>query len=203
VREVNFSIMGDTSAFEFIGFVEEGTLAGSDLWSSKQVTVRTDSVGARLIARSDLGQEGILLKIVLRRRTDSSFSRTLRITGFDVGSQTCLGRLAREGVEVTASSIIRDSATVAVRDDRQRRGDRLRVTPDAAGGRVMVSAGDFVIRDAEVFDLMGRPAGVTTIEPAGSAEVVVRFDRLLPSGRYVIALHGIDQIVCKQFIIIK
>jgi hypothetical protein len=50
---------------------------------------------------------------------------------------------------------------------------------------------------------MGRPVAVAAIEQSGSGGVVVEFERLLGSGRYVIALHGIDQIVSKQFIIIK
>jgi hypothetical protein len=203
VREVGFRLEGDTSAYEFVGIVEEGTLAGADLWSSRQINVGRDSVDVRLIARSDLGQDGILLKIVLRRTTDSAFSRPLGITEFSVGQRTCLGRLIQEGTEVAASSIIRDSTPVAVRDDRQRRGDRIGVRVDQAGERIMVSTEDFVVRHADVFDLMGRPVANTSIEPDGTAGFFVRLERPLANGRYVIVLHGIDQIVSKQFIVIK
>lgn len=203
VREISFSIAGDTSAFEFVGSLEDETLAGSDLWSSKQIDVRSDSVQVRLVAHSDLGQEGILLKIVLRRTTDSAFTRTLNIHDFSVGAGTCLGRLTQEGEEVTASSIIRDSTPVAVRDDRQRRGDLIRVIPDRSGERITVNTRDLVVMRAEVVDLMGRQMAIAAIEANGSEGVVVRLQHPLTNGRYVIALQGVGMIVSKQFIIIK
>jgi hypothetical protein len=39
--------------------------------------------------------------------------------------------------------------------------------------------------------------------PLGAESVEIRFQRAVASGAYLIALHGYDEMVSKQFIIIK
>jgi hypothetical protein len=204
VNEITFALKADTSYYSFVDTVETGTIAGSVVWTTKEVRITSDSIVGRLVAQSDLIADGALLKVVLRRKTDSAFTSALDVLRFGVNRQSCLGRLRHQGAQVSAEAIIQDSSTTGVDDQREvRKSDAIiiHVEPEQGSLRVTMNGGE--VGEVMVFDMNGNRLPVQSVERLNASTSRVRLTTPPPSGIYFIGLRGRNEIVYKQFTFIK
>lgn len=204
VNEITFALKADTSYYSFVDTIETGTIAGSVVWTTKEVRITSDSIVGRLVAQSDLIADGALLKVVLRRKTDSAFTSALEVLRFGVNRQSCLGRLRHQGAQVSAEAIIQDSSTTGVDDQREvRKSDAIviHVEPEQGSLRVTMNGGE--VREVMVFDMNGNRLPVQSVERLNASTSRVRLTTPPPSGIYFIGLRGRNEIVYKQFTFIK
>jgi len=204
VNEIAFVLKADTSRYGFVDTIETGTMAASGIWKTKEVRITSDSIVGLLTTNSDLTTDGALLKVVLRRKTDSAFSSTLDLSRFTINRQTCLGRLLRHGTQVSAQAIVKDTTTTSVVEDRGREREReVRVSVERNGASILITTGSVEVSDVEIFDINGRRLQVRPPERLGASTLRVRLTTPPPSGIYFAGLRGRNEIVYKQFTFIK
>ncbi len=201
VNRVEFSIAADTSYYEFIDTLEVGTLAAQPLWSSRDVSLSGDSVHAVFDATSDLEQDGPLLRLAIRRRTDSAFSRLIRVTDFGINAGSCLGRLVRQDGTLMAAAIVHDTSTVSVAvDETGRSGVSVVMRPGSS--ELEVECGSMSHATVEVFDLLGRRIEIQRVNEVGPGRLAVLLGTVPPRGVCFLVLRDRQRIVCKQFLVI-
>jgi hypothetical protein len=201
VREVSFALKADAGNYEFIDTLQRGTLADTG-WSLKSIAITADSIGARLVASSDLTADGTLLKVIIRRRNDSAFASTLMVTRFGVNRESCLGRLITQEGSIAAAAIPRRDTTNGVEEERAR-SSAISIVVERERREVMVRGEGIGGRSVEIFDVVGTRLPLESVEPAGASALRVRLGLEPPSGTYFLVLRGRDEIVYKQFTFIK
>jgi hypothetical protein len=203
VNEIAFVMRADTSLYGFVDTIETGTMAANGIWSTKEVRITSDSIVGRFKAGSDLITDGAFLKVVLRRKTDSAFSGTLDLSRFTINGASCLGKLQRQGAPISARAIVRDTSTSVVEDEKGIRGEAVRVVAEREGASILIMAGEMDVREVEIFDINGRRLQVQPLERLGASTLRVRLTTPPPSGFYFAGLRGRNEIVYKQFTVIK
>lgn len=199
VREVSFSIAADTSLFEFVDTLQTGTLTAQPLWTTVELVRRADTIRGRFVAASDLSQEGPLLNILIRRRTDSAFTATADVVEAAINQNSCLGRFYGFGAPVTASAIVRDTPTSAPVFDEHR--DDVTLIPAQDGRSIMIRS-SVAIDDITLFDPLGRR--IAAYEERYGAGNDIRLDlELQTAGPYYVQLRTGNDRLSKQFIFIK
>jgi hypothetical protein len=201
VKEVSFALKADAGNYEFIDTLQRGTLADTG-WSLKSIAITPDSIGARLVASSDLTADGTLLKVIIRRRNDSAFASTLTVTRFGVNRESCLGRLITQEGSIAAAAIPRRDTTNGVEEERAR-SSAISIVVERERREVMVRGEGIGGRSVEIFDVVGTRLPLESVEPAGASALRVRLGLEPPSGTYFLVLRGRDEIVYKQFTFIK
>ncbi len=207
VKEIAFALRADTSYYAFRDTVRLGTLSDGPGWSEIETYVAADSIYGRFVRTDDLLTDGPLLRIVLERRTDSSFSRPLQVTSFGVNPESCLGKFESTGAEIVAKAVGEepvDTVTTSVpRDEKERREDVVTVIPGISGSKVTVLSREMDVKRVELYDGMGRRVPLASVRPAGEHEVVVVPAENLPNGTYFVVVHGHEEVIQKQFSVIK
>ncbi len=203
VNEVEFAVGLDTSYAAFVDTITAGTIAGQGIWSTKDIHVTADSVWGTLVAQSNLATDGALLKLVLRRKTDSAFASAFTVKRFVVNDRSCLGKLVTQSGEMTAKAIRKDSSS-GVAEDRVRSGsEAIRVIPELADASLRIETGGEFGGEVMIFDVTGRMLLRQQGERIGASTLRVRFSEVPPSGIYFVGLRGRNEIVYKQFTIKK
>jgi hypothetical protein len=204
VNEVSFALKADASNYEFIDTLMRGTIADSG-WSLRDVTITPDSIGGRFVATSDLAVDGVLMKIILRRRNDSAFSSLLRVGQFKVNRGSCLGKLTWQDGPISAVAVPKpDTSTTGVDEEKERASRREIRVISAEGMSSLTIVGEGIGGMAiEIFDVVGTRLTVRSAEPLGSSAIQVRLATQPPSGTYFMVLRGRNEIVYKQFTFIK
>lgn len=203
VNEIAFVLKADTSLYGFVDTIEIGTMAAGGIWSTKEVRITSDSIVGLFRTGSDLITDGALLKVVLRRKTDSAFNGTLDLSRFTINTQSCLGKLRRQGAQVSARAIVRDTSTSVVEDERGKRGEAVSVFAERDGASITITTGGMVVQEVEIFDINGRRLPMRPLERLGASTLRVRLTTPPPSGFYFAGLRGRNEIVYKQFTVIK
>jgi len=204
IHDIAFVLKADTSRYGFVDTIETGTLAASGTWTTKEVRITSDSIVGLFTAGSDLTADGALLKVVLRRRTDSAFSSTLDLSRFTINRQSCLGKILRQGAQVSARAVVRDTTTTSVVEDRRReRAEAVRIVAERSGASILITADGVEVDEVEIFDINGRRLPVQPPERLGASTLRVRLTTPPPSGIYFAGLRGRNEIVYKQFTLIK
>jgi hypothetical protein len=203
VHDIAFVLKADTSRYGFVDTIETGTLAASGTWNTKEVRITSDSIVGLLTAGSDLISDGALLKVVLRRKTDSAFSSTLDVSRFTINQQSCLGNLLWQGSQVSAKAIVKDTSTSVVEDQRKGGVEEVRIVAESNGSSIAIATGSLEVSDVEIFDINGRMLPVQQLERLGASTLRVRLATPPPSGIYFAGLRGRNEIVYKQFTLIK
>lgn len=200
VREVSFSIAADTSLFEFVDTLQTGTLTAQPLWTTVELVRRADTIRGRFVAASDLSQEGPLLKVLIRRTTDSAFASTAEMVTAAINENSCLGRFYGFGASVTASAIVRDTPTTSAPDLSERAED-IRLIPSRDGRSILVRS-TARIDDITVYDALGRRMAADIEHHPAGHDIRLEVDR--PSaGPYYVQLRIGNERISKQFIFIK
>jgi hypothetical protein len=202
VDEISFSLKAAPGYYSFIDTLQAGTLADAPVWSLKDVTITPDSIAGRFVSQSPISSDGPLLKVRLRRETDSAFDQSLHVTSFEVNRNSCLGKLMREDGEVTAAAIIKEPPS-SVAEDRAKRERSIRLLPNASDGSMVIVAEDFDIEEAKLFDRTGRQIALSSSEPISASMLRIRTAEPMASGIYFLVLRSGQEIVYKQFSIIK
>lgn len=193
VRSVSFEIVADTPNFVFVDTVSTGTIAGKTAWATSTVTIRPDTLRGEFQSNDDLTQNGTLLRLVIERRTTEEFAGRMEITRFSVNGESCLGKLVREGADVTAAAMPASSGVLMENGPFQ----NVRIVPVVRGFRVEGWSGDDV--SIEVYDLIGGRVGIRSVEWQGPTTLMVSTTRDLPTGRYFVVIRDRNGYVNKQF----
>lgn len=201
VSEINVALKADTSYFKIVGTVETGTLSESVSWSVKSVTYAADTLLAQYVSPTALTSDGALLKVILHRTTDSAFDRSLVVNDFSVNSLSCLGKLVQENGEVTASGIV-DTTSAVVEEENGVATRRIDVVRIASNVMRVISEGSG-IDEVRVFDGMGRLITTHSAGNSGDRSVTIQLEDGLPSGVYFMMIRGGNDLVYKQFTLIK
>jgi hypothetical protein len=201
VREVSFSLAADTSFFVFVDTLQTGTLAAQPLWTTVELVRRADTIRGRFVAASDLSQEGPLLKLLIRRTTDSAFSTSVDVTQVDINRNSCLGRFHGFGAPVTASAIVRDTTTTSAPVNPEH-DDAITLLPAQDGRTIIIRSSVIDIDEALVFDALGRRIAAT-LRRNGTGEDVRLELQSQPSGPCYLQLRIGNERISKQFIFIK
>lgn len=201
VNEINFSVGADSRHFTFVDTIQAGTIAGTVAWTTKEVQITPDSISGTLVAQSDLTVDGAMLKLVLRRTTDSDFTSQLDVRRFDVNNRSCLGKVLVENGSVSGKAIKVSSAVTG--EERTRKGGEvLGIRLDASEGSLRIRCrGEW--RQAMLFDVNGRLVEMSEVEYLDAETLRVRLTTVPPSGIYFVGLRGRNEIVYKQFSIEK
>lgn len=200
VNEVSFSIAADTSFFAFVDTLQTGTLAAQSIWTSKSLDITADTIRGRFVATSELSQEGPLLKVRIRRKTDSGFAANVRVANAAINRNSCLGRFLSFGAPVTASAIVRDTSTTAV-PVRFGHGDEITLVAADDGRTIIVRSNGRHIDEGSVYDAIGRRITTTT---ASGTENEIRLEvDAHAAGPYYVQLRIGRERISKQFIFIK
>lgn len=200
VREVSFSIAADTALFEFVDTLQTGTLTAQPLWTTVELVRRADTIRGRFVAASDLSQEGPLLKILIRRTTDSAFTATASVVAAGINENSCLGRFYGFGAPVTASAIVRDTTTTSapVLDEHS---DDITLIPSRDGRTVLVRSGA-TINGIDVYDVLGRRVAAQTTQTGAGHDFRLELETN-SIGPYYVQLRIGNERISKQFIFIK
>ncbi len=202
VSEINVTVRGDANYYKFVGVDETGTLSESVSWSVKSIDIGPDSIGLRYVSPAAISAQGTLLKVVLKRATDSSFDRPLAIETFQVNPLSCLGKLTATGARVTAERII-DTATTRVVDLKgDEAGEKIRLL-SVTDRALVIGAEGFRIDDVIVVDRVGRVVATHSAGEAGSRSLTIDLDGGLTSGVYFLVIRSGNDLVYKQFTFIK
>jgi hypothetical protein len=202
VTEIAFSLKAAPGYFSFLDTLQAGTLSDDLTWSVKDVTITPDSITGRFVSQSALASDGPLLKIRLRRESDSAFDQPLRITSFEINRGSCLGRLSGEDGRVTAMAIEKEPP-LSVVEDRVEGEGRIRLLPNTSDGSMVIVAKEIDIEDARLFNRMGEEIPLRSSERIGTSTLRLRAAGPIASGVYFLVLRSRHEIVYKQFSIIN
>lgn len=198
VRSLSFAIAADTAHYVFVDTMTTGTLAGTLSWVTREVSLQPDTLRGRFEASGDLVGSGVLLRLVIERRTRTAFTGRMEVTEFSVNEGSCLGRLVREGADVSARTIPPTGSSVAAGPDLAR-------SPQVTfeGSVVQIEGWSGGEEGVAVYTAIGGRIQLQSVVRTGPATLMVSAARELPSGRYVVVLRDRNGYVNKQFTVIR
>lgn len=200
VREITFSLAADTAYYYFADTVTTGTLAARNIWATREIVITPDTIHGRFVADSDLVEDGELLRVVLRRKTDSAFVRPIVLSRFSVNPLSCLGRLQQTGGTVRAEAIPSDTSTTGVEEERRLASQ---VSVSYLNGTITIRGDGLQAESVRLFDIMGTEVPHREPVRVGPSTLVVPTGDLLQTGIYFVALRNRSSLMYKQFTFIK
>jgi hypothetical protein len=201
VNEITFGLKSAPGYYSFLDTLQSATLAGEVAWTVKEVTITPDSIKGRFVSQTAIASDGTLLRIRVQRQSDSAFSKPLTVTSFDVNHESCLGKLVMAGGEVTAAEITKPPVSEVEEGGAER--DRLTIVPDASDGSIVIVAQNFDIQEIRLFDRTGSQIGNWFPESSGRSAFRIRTPQAMASGVYFMMLRSRNEIMYKQFSVIK
>lgn len=197
VRSVSFALVADTSRFVVIDTIATGTIVGTTTWAGSSVTLRADTLRGEFQAASDLTQNGVMLRLVMERRTIEGFASRMEFAEFAVNGGSCLGKLVREGADVVAAAIPTSGL-----DAGQSKAENVRIVPAARGFLIEGWRGG---EEASIrlYNLIGGRIETGSVVRLGPDALMVNTMKDLPAGRYLVVIHDRNGYVNKQFTAIR
>lgn len=192
VRRVAFQIVADTTHFVLVDTLTTGTIVGSSTWAARSMTIDADTLRGEFTSIEDLAQNGVFLQVVIQRTTASEFSSRMEVTQFSVNGESCLGKLNREGADITGAAVPASSVpsgSVADSDIRVALFDRGLRVDGWSGSEPTI----------HIYDLLGGRIAIRGIEWLGPSTMFVSTMSDLPSGRYFLVIRDRNGYVKKQF----
>jgi hypothetical protein len=204
VSEISFTMKASAGYYSFVDTLQAGTLGSLVNWSEKEVRITPDSISARFVAPGELQLQGPLLKVVLRRNTDSAFDQPVSITRFEINQESCLGRLTTENARITALAIPGDSTPSSGVEYRPTIMEQeVAVIPQVSNGAVVVQAENIDIQEVRVFDGLGRLVPLQSINHSGRGRILIQMPSGIASGVYFLELRSQHTIIYKQIRLIQ
>jgi hypothetical protein len=203
VSEISFTMKAAAGYYSFVDTLLAGTLGSLVNWSEQEVRITADSISARFVTTGELQLQGPLLKVVLRRDTDSAFDQPVSITRFEINQESCLGRLTTENARITANAIPGDSTPSGIEYRPTTTEQEVAVIPQVSNGAVVVRAENIDIQEVRLFDGLGRLVPLQSINHSGGGRIIIQLPAGIARGVYFLELRSQHTIIYKQIRIIQ